>query len=127
VGDRDFRVVADAPQNRLAPGDARPDIGQAVTSQCVSTESPATGPSLAAKPGAAGTRKSGETDTSLPQSNPVKPTKSGALPTDAKRRTGGEFGREGTNKTVAAPKPDNAPPDELGLGPHVDKTPYTRG
>jgi hypothetical protein len=60
-------------------------------------------------------------------SDPVKPEKSTALPSDAARKTGDEFGMEGTNKTVATPKPDNAPPDELGLGPHVEKTPYTRG
>jgi hypothetical protein len=60
-------------------------------------------------------------------SDPVKPGKSTALPATAARKTGDEFGLEGTNKTVATPKPDNAPPDELGLGPHVEKSPYTRG
>jgi hypothetical protein len=61
------------------------------------------------------------------QPDTVKPEKSTALPTDAQRKTGDEFGMEGTNKTVATPKPDNTPSDELGLGPHVEKTPYTRG
>ena len=69
------------------------------------------------KPGSGGNR----------QSDPVKPEKSTALPADAARKTGNEFGLEGTNKTVATPKPDNAPRDELGLGPHVEKSPYTRG
>ena len=57
----------------------------------------------------------------------VKPDRSATLPADAARTTGEEFGIEGTNKTVALPKADNAPPDELGLAPHVEKTPYTRG
>ena len=61
------------------------------------------------------------------QADTVKPVKSTALPADAARKTGDEFGLEGTNKTVANPKPDNAPADELGLGPHVEKSPYTRG
>ena len=61
------------------------------------------------------------------QSDPVKPEKSTTLPADEARKTGDEFGLEGTNKTVATPKSDNAPPDELGLGPHVEKSPYTRG
>lgn len=39
----------------------------------------------------------------------------------------GEFGREGTNKTIPEPKADNAPSEELGNTPHVGKTPYTRG
>jgi hypothetical protein len=75
-----------------------------------------------AKPTAAVSRKS-----KRQPSDTVKPEKSTALPTDAARKTGDEFGIEGTNKTVATPKPDNAPSDELGLGPHVEKTPYTRG
>ena len=49
------------------------------------------------------------------------------MPADAARKTGDEFGLAGTNKTVATPKSDSAPPDELGLGPHVEKSPYTRG
>ena len=61
------------------------------------------------------------------QSDAVKPEKSTALPGSAARKTGAEFGLEGTNKTVATPKPDSAPPDELGLVPHVEKSPYTRG
>ncbi len=39
----------------------------------------------------------------------------------------GEYGKEGTNKTIAQPKPDNAPSEELGNTPHVGKSPYTRG
>lgn len=39
----------------------------------------------------------------------------------------GEYGREGTNKTIPEPKADNAPSEELGNTPHVGKTPYTRG
>jgi len=61
------------------------------------------------------------------KSDLVKPEKSTALPVDAAREIGNEFGLDGTNKTVAVPKPDNAPRDELGLGPHVEKSPYTRG
>jgi hypothetical protein len=38
-----------------------------------------------------------------------------------------EYGKEGTNKTIAQPKADNAPSEELGNTPHVGKTPYTRG
>ena len=57
----------------------------------------------------------------------VKPDKSTVLPSDAVRKTGDQFGLSGTNKTVATPKPDNAQPDELGLGPHVEKSPYSRG
>jgi hypothetical protein len=38
-----------------------------------------------------------------------------------------EYGKEGTNKTIAQPKPDNAPSEELGNSPHVGKSPYTRG
>lgn len=74
-----------------------------------------------AKPAGTGSRKSNR------RSEPVKPEKSTALPTDAARKTGDEFGMEGTNKTVATPRSDNKPSDELGLGPHVEKTPYTRG
>ena len=50
---------------------------------------------------------------------PVKP--------NAKPRTGKDFGGEGTNKTIPVPKPDNAAPEELGVTPHVEKSPYTRG
>jgi len=39
----------------------------------------------------------------------------------------GDYGREGTNKTIPEPKADNAPSEELGNTPHVGKTPYTRG
>ena len=38
-----------------------------------------------------------------------------------------DYGKEGTNKTIAQPKPDNAPSEELGNTPHVGKSPYTRG
>ncbi len=60
-------------------------------------------------------------------SDTVKPAKSAVMPSDAARKTGDEFGLAGTNKTVATPKSDSAPPDELGLGPQVEKSPYTRG
>jgi hypothetical protein len=42
-------------------------------------------------------------------------------------RTGKDFGREGTNKTIPVPKPDGAPSEELGHTPHIEKSPYTRG
>ncbi len=45
----------------------------------------------------------------------------------AKPRRGNDFGQEGTNKTVAVPKPEGAPSEELGNTPHIEKTPYTRG
>ena len=60
-------------------------------------------------------------------SDTVKPAKSAVMPADAVRKTGDEFGLDGTNKTVAIPKSDSAPHHELGLGPHVEKSPYTRG
>jgi hypothetical protein len=37
-----------------------------------------------------------------------------------------EYGKEGTNKTIAQPKADNEPSEELGNTPHVGKSPYTR-
>jgi hypothetical protein len=43
------------------------------------------------------------------------------------KNSAGEFGREGTNKTIPEPKADNAPSEELGNTPHIEKTPYTRG
>ena len=43
------------------------------------------------------------------------------------KNSAGEYGREGTNKTIPEPKADNAPSEELGNTPHVGKTPYTRG
>lgn len=58
---------------------------------------------------------------------PVQPDKSPTSVSGKAIRRGEEFGLEGTNKTVATPKPDNAPAQELGLGPHVEKSPYTRG
>lgn len=42
-------------------------------------------------------------------------------------RTGKDFGREGTNKTIPEPKPDTAPSEELGNTPHIEKSPDTRG
>lgn len=42
-------------------------------------------------------------------------------------KNAGEFGREGTNKTIPEPKADGAPSEELGNTPHVGKSPYTRG
>ena len=42
-------------------------------------------------------------------------------------RTGKDFGKEGTNKTQAVPKPDNAAPEDLGIALHIEKSPYTRG
>jgi len=60
-------------------------------------------------------------------SKPVRVEKSSVRPADAVRQSGDDFGLEGTNKTVATPKSDNAAPDELGLGPHIEKSPYTRG
>lgn len=58
---------------------------------------------------------------------PVQPEKSPTSVSGKAIRRGDEFGLEGTNKTVATPKPDNAPVEELGLGPYVEKSPYTRG
>ena len=58
---------------------------------------------------------------------PVRPDKSATSVSGKSIKRGDEFGLEGTNKTVATPKPDNAPPEELGLQPHVEKSPYTRG
>lgn len=43
------------------------------------------------------------------------------------KNSAGEYGREGTNKTIPEPKADTAPSEELGNTPHVGKTPYTRG
>jgi len=54
-------------------------------------------------------------------SDPKTPT------TGPGKNSAGEFGREGTNKTVPEPKADNAPSEELGNTRHVGKTPYTRG
>jgi hypothetical protein len=76
---------------------------------------------MMARPTAASSGKEGR------GSRSVKPEKSTTRPAGTPRRKGDEFGLEGTNKTVATPKPDDAAPDELGLGPHIDKTPYTRG
>ena len=45
-----------------------------------------------------------------------------------KPRSGKDFGEEGTNKTVATPKPDGAESEELDSNtPHIEKSPYTRG
>lgn len=51
-------------------------------------------------------------------------------PGAASSKTLGEYGKEGTNKTIAQPKPDGAPSEELGnaVAPkHSEGTPYTRG
>ena len=61
------------------------------------------------------TRKGGTDHPQPPAKGPVKP------------RMGKDFGEEGTNKTQAAPKPDGAQPEELGISPHIEKSPYTRG
>ncbi|MDB5931632.1 MAG: hypothetical protein JWR60_3339 [Polaromonas sp.] len=47
---------------------------------------------------------------------------------DKKPRKGKDFGAEGTNKTIATPKPDGAASEELGNSntPHIEKTPYIR-
>ncbi len=60
---------------------------------------------------------------------PAKPTGAGAKTpvTGPGKDSAGEFGREGTNKTIPEPKTDNAPSEELGNTRHVGKTPYTRG
>lgn len=61
------------------------------------------------------------------QKRPVQPHKSPTSASGKAIKRGDEFGLEGTNKTVSTPKPDNAPAEELGLGPYVEKSPYTRG
>ena len=49
-------------------------------------------------------------------------------PPQGKPRSGNDFGEEGTNKTVATPKPDGAESEELDSNtPHIEKSPYTRG
>jgi hypothetical protein len=50
-----------------------------------------------------------------------------AQPGRTTSKDAGEFGKEGTNKTIAEPKADGAPSEELGNTPHVGKSPYTRG
>jgi hypothetical protein len=64
-----------------------------------------------------------------PSTEPAQPAGGGAkIPTTGPGKgSAGEFGREGTNKTIPEPKPDNAPSEELGNTPHIEKTPYTRG
>ena len=47
-----------------------------------------------------------------------------------KPRSGKDFGEEGTNKTVATPKPNGAESEELDNNMstiHIEKSPYTRG
>ena len=66
---------------------------------------------------AAGKDRTGEPQ---PPANP--PAKHPAKPI-----TGKDFGQEGTNKIQAAPKPDGAPPEQLGVTPYIEKSPYTRG
>ena len=51
-------------------------------------------------------------------------------PEAADSKTMGEYGKEGTNKTLPEPKPDGAPSEELGnaVAPkHSESSPYTRG
>lgn len=50
-------------------------------------------------------------------------------PGAASSKTLGEYGKEGTNKTIPVPKPDGMPSEELGHTDvkHVEKSPYTRG
>lgn len=52
-----------------------------------------------------------------------------AKPGAESSKTLGEYGKEGTNKTVPEPKPDGAPSEELGntAVKHVENSPYTRG
>jgi hypothetical protein len=114
---------------RNAAGQAPERSGPAGAPQRSASGSASTAPPKQARksstaPAAAGARKSRADHR---PADAVKPEKSTALPADAVRKTGDEFGIEGTNKTVATPKPDHAAPDELGLGPHIEKTPYTRG
>lgn len=61
------------------------------------------------------TRKGGADHPQPPAKRPAKP------------RMGKDFGEEGTNKTQATPKPDGAQPEALGVTPHIEKSPYTRG
>jgi len=42
-------------------------------------------------------------------------------------RLAGEYGKEGTNKTLPEPKADSEPSEELGNTRHIGKSPYTRG
>ena len=51
-------------------------------------------------------------------------------PPHGKPRSGKDFGEEGTNKTVATPKPDGAESEELDSNTattYIEKSPYTRG
>ncbi len=45
------------------------------------------------------------------------------------KRTGKDFGLEGSNKTIPVPQPDAQPADELQgtKSKFIPKTPYTRG
>lgn len=72
-------------------------------------------------------RPAGPTRKSATPKKPVHPDKSATSVSGKSIKRGDEFGLEGTNKAVATPKPDNAPPEALGLQPHVEKSPYTRG
>ncbi len=45
----------------------------------------------------------------------------------AKPKTGKDFGEEGTNKTQPMPTPNGAAPEELGVTPYIEKSPYIRG
>ncbi len=49
-------------------------------------------------------------------------------PEQGKPRRGKDFGEEGTNKTVAMPKPQGSESEELDSNtPHIENSPYTRG
>jgi hypothetical protein len=58
----------------------------------------------------------------IPRTRPAQKT-----PDEVPDEVPDKFGREGTNKTIAQPKPDGAPSGELGHTPHIGKSPYTRG
>ena len=50
-------------------------------------------------------------------------------PGSGRKRSGKDFGLEGTNKTVPVPQPDAQPADELQgtKSKFIPKSPYTRG
>ena len=85
------------------------------------------GPSANALPSSASPSPAGAARKSAVHKKPERPDKSPTSVSGKAIKRGDEFGLEGTNKTVATPKPDNAPAEELGLGPYVEKSPYTRG
>ena len=75
----------------------------------------------------AGRHPTAATRKSAAPKKPVHPDKSATSVSGKSIKRGDDFGLEGTNKTVATPKPDNAPAEELGLQPHIENSPYTRG